>query len=475
MEDELIRTVDYGLSLGASYVEIRGEELMETSLEIEDERVRAVKQGVDRGFSIRVISSGAWGFASTSSLERLREACTSAVKLATAASRAVKESVELADVEASVDRVYVKADENPADVEIDDKIEMFLKLGRAIFSSSDRIKSFNFSYSDVYGKKWYFNSDGARIVQDVLYVWGRAVATAKEGSIYATYREELGSIKGFKVWRENPPDELAERISRALLEQLDAVTPKGGVFPVVMGPNVTGVLVHEAFGHLAEADSALAGGLLLCKLGEKVASPLVNIFDDATIEGGFGSFRYDDEGVKAQKSVIVKEGRVVGLMYDRETAAKIQKMVDRLHLKVDEEFNTKPTGNARAESFRVPPLVRMRNTCIAPGDWTLEEMIEDLSFGYLLESFRGGQANLDGTFQVGVQRAYEVVNGEVGRPVRNLSISGNTLETLMHVDAVGNDFKLNVGWCGKGQTVNVGDGGPHIRCSRMLVGGMRVE
>jgi len=475
MEDELVRTVDYGLSLGASYVEIRGEELMEASLEIEDERVRIVEQGVDRGFSVRVISGGAWGFASTSSLERLRDACRSAVKLASAASRAVKEKVELAEVKTSVDRVHVKPDENPANVGVDEKIEMFLELGRAILSFNDRIKSFNFNYSDVYGRKWYFNSDGTRIVQDVLYVWGRAVATAREGDVYAAYREELGSVKGFKVWRENPPGELAEKISHALLEQLEAATPRGGIFPVVMGPNVTGVLVHEAFGHLAEADSALAGGLLLHKLGERVASPLVNIFDDATIEGGFGSFKYDDEGVRAQRSIIVKEGRVVGLMYDRETAAKIQEMINKHHLKVCEGFNTEPTGNARAEGFRVPPLVRMRNTCIASGDWTLEEMIEDLSFGYLLESFRGGQANLDGTFQVGVQKAYEIVDGEVGRPVRNLSISGNTLETLMHVDAVGNDFKLNVGWCGKGQTVNVGDGGPHIRCSRMLVGGMKLE
>ncbi|MBS7287229.1 MAG: TldD/PmbA family protein [Candidatus Freyarchaeota archaeon] len=475
MEDELSKAVEYGLSIGASYVEVRGEELAETSLEIEDKRVRAVRQGVDRGFSVRVIAGGAWGFASTSSPDRLREACRVAVRMALAASRAVKEKVKLADVKVFADNVHVKPDENPADLGIDEKIDFFLELGKATLSFDSRIKSFNFSYSDVYGVKWYFNSEGARIFQDVLYVWGRAVATAKEGDIYAAYREELGSIRGFGVWRENPPGELADKISHALLEQLEAVTPRGGLFPVIMGPNVTGVLVHEAFGHLAEADLALAGGLLLDKLGERVASPLVNIFDDASIEGGFGSFKYDDEGVRARRSIIVREGVVVGLMYDRETSAKIQSMAGKLQVKVGDELDVEPTGNARAEDFRVPPLIRMRNTCIAPGDWTLEEMMEDVSFGYLLESFRGGQANLDGTFQVGVQRAYEVVDGEVGRPVRNLSISGNTLETLMHVDAVGCDFKLNVGWCGKGQTVNVGDGGPHIRCSKMLVGGGKVE
>lgn len=471
MEDELAKAVDHGLTMGASYVEIRGEEIAETSVSVEDKQVRAVKQGVDRGFAVRVVADGAWGFASTSSVERLREACESAVKMAKAASRAVRDKVKLADVKTFTDNVRLVPDENPADVGIDEKIGLFLELASETFAFDKRIRSFNLSYSDVYGRKWFFNSEGARIVQEVLYVWGKAVVTAREGDIYAAYREEIGSLKGFKVWRKNTPSELAEKIARAVVEQLEAATPKGGVFPVVMGPNVTGVLVHEAFGHLAEADLALAGGLLLDKLGERVASPLVNIFDDASIEGGFGNFKYDDEGVRARKCSIVKEGRVVGLMYDRETAARIQGMVDKLSARVGEEFNVEPTGNARAESFRVPPLVRMRNTYIAPGDWTLEEMVEEVSFGYLLESFRGGQANLDGTFQVGVQRAYEIVNGEIGRPVRNLSISGNTLETLMHVDAVGRDFGLNVGWCGKGQTVNVGDGGPHIRCSRMLVGG----
>ncbi len=472
MEDEVAGAIEACLSMGATFAEVRGEELVETSLQIEDERVKAVKQGVNHGFSVRVIVEGAWGFASTSSLKRLKNACKVAVKMAKAASRAVKSKVKLAEVKPLRDRVCVKPDESPTDVDISEKLGIFLELGKVVLSFNERIKSFNFSYSDVCGRKVYFNSEGAKIFQDVLYVWGSALATAREGDVQAAYREELGSIKGFKVWRENPPGDLGERIASSLIEQLEAVTPRGGVFPVVMGSNVTGVLAHEAFGHLAEADVTLAGGLLLSKLGKEVASPLVSIFDDGTIEDGFGSFKYDDEGVKSRKTPIVMNGRVVGLMYDREMAAKVQVMVDEWRL---EEFNVEPTGNARAETFRVPPLIRMRNTYIVPGDWTLEEMLEEISFGYLLESFRGGQANLDGTFQVGVQKAYEIVDGEIGKPVRNLSISGNTLETLMHIDAVGRDFKLSAGWCGKGQTAPVGDGGPHVRCSKMLVGGMRIE
>ena len=475
MEDTLTKLVDYGLKLGAEYVEVRCEELFETTMHIEDERVESVRQGVDRGFSIRVLARGAWGFASTNSSDRLQDACKSAVKMASAVSSSVREKVELAEVRTYHDRVMVKPDVNPADIGVDEKIRLFLEASESAFKTDSRVKSFTFDYADIYGKKWYFNSDGAELTQDVLYVWGRALATAREGDIYVSYREELGSTAGFKLWQETPPQELGEKMAGYLLEQLGAAPPKGGAFPVVLGPNVTGVLAHEAFGHLAEADLTLAGGLLLSKLGDKVASPLVTICDDGTIKNGFGSFKYDDEGVRTQKTIIVKEGRVVGLMYDRERAAKIRKMSRRLGLEREEEFGMEPTGNARAESFRVPPLIRMRNTYFEPGDWRLEEMVEDLSFGYLMESFRGGQANLDGTFQVGIQRAYEIVNGEVGRPVRNASISGNTLETLLHVDAVGRDFALNAGRCGKGQTVYVGDGGPHIRCRQMIVGGAKIE
>jgi TldD protein len=106
-----------------------------------------------------------------------------------------------------------------------------------------------------------------------------------------------------------------------------------------------------------------------------------------------------------------------------------------------------------------------------PRDYSFDELLEDIQFGYYLKSFRGGQANLNGVFQVGIQEAYEIVKGELGKPVRNASISGNTLETLLKVDAVGKDFELWPGRCGKGQTAFVCDGGPHIRVKEVLMGG----
>jgi TldD protein len=245
-------------------------------------------------------------------------------------------------------------------------------------------------------------------------------------------------------------------VAKRVVEQLKAKTPRGRAFPAVIGPNVVGVFIHEAMGHLAEADLTLSGSVLYDKLGKQIASEAVTVYDDGTVEGAFGSFRYDDEGVRTQKTALIDKGTLTGLMHNRETAHKL---------------NMKPTGNARAEDFRFEPIIRMRNTYLAAGDSSFEELIEDIDFGYYLKSFRGGQANLDGTFQVGIQEAYEIVKGQIGEPVRSASISGNTLETLHRVDAVGRDFELWPGRCGKGQTAFICDGGPHIRVGEVTIGG----
>jgi TldD protein len=258
------------------------------------------------------------------------------------------------------------------------------------------------------------------------------------------------------LFDKETPELLGEKLAKRAIQQLEAKQPKGGKFPVVLGPNVVGVFVHEAFGHLAEADLALSGGVLMNNLGKKIASDLVTFYDDGTINGAFGSFKYDDEGVRTKKTLLINDGVVSGLMHNLETA---------------ERFNAEPTGNARAEDFRVEPIIRMRNTFMAPRDQSFEELVETVPFGYYFKSFRGGQANVDGTFQVGIQEGYEIVNGEIGEPVRDASISGNTLETLLKVDAVGKDFELGAGRCGKGQTAFVCDGGPHIRVKEVTVGG----
>ena len=459
LKDELYKVIEYGRGLGAEYAEVRAEKIFRTSLTTKDGKVEAAREGLDYGAAVRVLVNGAWGFSTVSSLDpkRLSEAIEKACSMAKSAASKLKAPIKLAEVKTIEDKVYAKPQKDPREISIEDKMNTILNLDKTVFDYDSRVKSCTIDYLDMSGTCYFINSDGTYIEQDKLYVWSRILATAKEGNILTYGREEIGSTAGFEVFDEQPPEKIGNLVAKRIIEQLKAKTPKGGKFPAVIGPNVIGVFIHEAFGHLAEADLTISGSVLADKFGKKIASDKVNVYDDGTIEGAFGSFKYDDEGIPAQKTLLIKEGVVTGLMTDRETAKKL---------------GLPPSGNARAESFRHRPIIRMRNTYLAPGDHSFEELLEGIKFGYYLKSFRGGQANLDGTFQVGIQEAYEIINGEIGEPVRNLSMSGNTLETLLKVEAVGKDFELWPGRCGKdGQTAFVCDGGPHTRVKEVIIGG----
>ncbi len=443
---------------GAQYAEARAQKLYKTSLTLKEERVEAAKQGIESGVAIRVLVGGAWGFASVGSMEDaiLDGAVSDACRMAKLASTRLKIPIKLADAKVVEDKVVSKPKKNPTDIQMEDKIKTVLAINKTSLAFDRRIKSCGVDYLDLTGTSFFVNSDGTSIEQDKMYVWSRITASAKSKDIFTFSREEIGSSAGYELFDEQPPEELGKKVAKRAVDQLTAKNPKGGNFPVVLGPNVVGVFVHEAFGHLAEADLALSGGVLANNLGKKIGSDLVTFYDDGTLEGSFGAFKYDDEGVPSQKTLLIKDGVVTGLMHNRDTAHK---------------FNAQPTGNARAEDFRVEPIIRMRCTYMAPRDQTLEELIKGVKNGYYFKSFRGGQANLDGTFQVGIQEGYEIKNGEVGDAVRNASISGNTLETLHKVDGVGKDFLIDPGRCGKGQTAFICDGGPHMRLSEVTVGG----
>ena len=458
MKDFLNKLNSTAISLGAEYAEARALRLTKTSLTLKEEQVEAAKQGIESGVAVRVLVNGAWGFASAGSLEpvTLDNAVLSACRMAKLASTRLKIPIKLAPVKVIEDRVVAKPKKDPSHVSMEEKIQTALKINRSSIGFDSRVKSCGMDYLDLTGNSFFVNSEGTSIEQDKLYVWARITATARTNGVFTFSREEIGSTAGYELFDEQIPEELGKKVAARAVQQLTAKPPKGGKSPVVLGPNVVGVFVHEAFGHLAEADLALSGGLLASNMGKKIGSSLVTFYDDGTLLGSFGAFKYDDEGVPTQKTLLIKDGIVTGLMHNRDTANK---------------FNTNPTGNARAEDFRVEPIIRMRCTYMAPQDQTLEELFEGIKFGYYFKSFRGGQASLDGTFQVGIQEGYEIINGEIGAPIRDASISGNTLETLHKVDAVGRDFVLDPGRCGKGQTAFICGGGPHIRLSEVVVGG----
>src|SRR4030042_2691256 len=318
---------------GAEYAETRAQKLYKTMLTLKEDRVEAAKHGIEKGVALRVLVNGAWGFASVGFLnaETLTSAVFDACKMAKMASTRLKTPIKLAETKIVKDRVRMKPKKNPSAISMEDKINTALKINKTILGYDKRIKSCTVDYLDLTGTNHFVNSEGTRIEQDKLYVWARITATAASKGVYTFSREEIGSTAGYEVFDTEPPEMIGEKVEKRAVEQLDAKPPKGGKSPVVLGPNVVGVFVHEAFGHLAEADLALSGGGLANHLGKKIASDVVTFYDDGTIDGAFGSFKYDDEGVRTQKTLLIKDGVVSGLMHKLEPAQK---------------FNAEPTGNA---------------------------------------------------------------------------------------------------------------------------------
>jgi TldD protein len=452
--DRLIKVFSEESSrLGVDYADLRIERVRFNRIELR-EGVLTTVSGMDYGLAVRVYHNGAFGFAFSSVLnvESIRRALANAYSMAKSARSKLPKPFLFESAESYYEHPVHESIEN---VPIDTKARDLLELDK-LLSEKPFVRSRTVYYYEAVEERYYASTEDRRLGERRELVYIAASVFGQQEGVRGSSIVTNGTIKGYYLWRKMSIEEFAEKALQRLESQLKAKPPKSGNFPVVLAPETVGVFVHEAFGHLAEADLVAAGSALQGKKGQEVAAPIVTIVDDPSIDDGFGTLRYDDEGVKTAKAVIVENG------------VHKQVMTDRVHATLlDEE----PTGNARAESFRYPPIVRMRNTIMLPGDATFEEMLEDIEFGYYIVSTAGGQTNLDGSFQVGVREAYEIVNGELGAPVRNLSITGNTLETLRNIDMVGKDFRLFYGRCGKGQVVFVSDGGPHVRVKKMTVGG----
>jgi TldD protein len=232
--------------------------------------------------------------------------------------------------------------------------------------------------------------------------------------------------------------------------------------PVVVGGGFGGVLFHEMTGHGLEADHVQKGASVYAgKLGERVAAPELDAFDDGRMPGEWGTDAIDDEGTPAQRTPVIHAGRITSYLYDLVRARK---------------DGVASTGNGRRESFRHLPIPRMTNTYIAPGEAKPEELIAEVERGFYAASFAGGQVDpTTGDFVFGVSEGYLIEAGEVTRPCRGATLIGNCLETLSRIDAVACDFLMKTGFCGKGgQRVPVGTGQGHVRIRELTVGGTAV-
>ncbi len=342
----------------------------------------------------------------------------------------------------------MKVKRNPFDVSFEEKLELLNGLESIIREACVSTRVY---YLENRKRFHYVDSCGSEVEYEVLRTGISIMGVGKGKSLQFLSKRQM-KVGGFEVL--DGVEEKAYEIAEILPKLVDASAPPAGEMNVVMDPSLAGVFVHEAFGHTVEADHVLQGATVLKDLlNQKVADESVTIIDDPTLPE-FGFFPFDDEGVRAEKKVIVENGVLKSFLHSRETAKKLGGKA----------------GNARSEGVETP-IVRMSNTYLAPSDYTFEELIEECGDGVYLIGSRGGETNpATGYFHFNAQYGYIVRNGEISGMIRDVSLAGNTLEILREV-RLGREIDFDPGFCGKaGQLVPVSDGSPALLC-RATVGG----
>ncbi len=437
----------------ADYIEVHLEETESSRIIYRGRTLESVNKGTSVGGNIRALVNGGWGFVSFNSLNNIPDQLESAVSQAHFVS---SNSSRLAEVKSVVDNVPASGT-NPVSIPLAEKKEVLDSYNEIIWSTPG-IQTSTIGYGDSSKKSIFFNTAGSYIEQERMDVTLRLNAVASDGNEVQQVGHSLGSKGNFSSIKGL--DSLVKEMSERAVAMLAAEQVKGDRYTVVLDPILAGVFVHEAFGHLSEADFVYENPQLteVMSLGKEFGRPELNIIDSATMPNLRGSFKYDDEGVSASKTYLIKEGKLVGRLHSRETAAKM---------------NEEPTGNARAINYRFPPIVRMTNTYIEPGNTSFSDMISDIKEGLYVKNWYGGTTSME-MFTFSGGETYMIRNGQIAEIMRPVVLTGNVFETLMNIDAIGNDLEMNQGGgCGKaGQSpLPVSNGSPHIRIQNCLIGG----
>lgn len=460
VEDLSRMMIERALKAGAHYADVRFEMSDGTSLDIRDRELKEAVKGRDDGMGMRVLYDGAWGFMATNDLVKanLKEAADRATSIAKQCALSIREPEGLAKVRPETAKVTWKPRIDPRDHSLEEKLKTLKEVDRTARSIKGVVAVTATYYDDIsdYG---FFSSEGAAIVHRMPMTSMQARIVARGRGKISSLRMRIGGTKGLEIFKTEDPVEVTADYARRAVDLLKGKKPPSGRLPLVADPDLTGVFVHEALGHACEADAIIGGDSILeGRIGESIASELVSVYDDPTKRGAFGSFPFDDEGVKARKKMLLKDGVLKCYIQTRGTAYRL---------------GARPNGGARAESYSARPLVRMSNTFMGGGDTKLEELLEGIKHGVYAKGSRGGQVDTaKGSFQFNAQEAFLIEKGEVTVPLRDLSLSGLTLQILTDVEALGKKVSVgDPGYCGKGQWVPVGDGGPHMRVKTVIVGG----
>lgn len=437
------------------YLEIRLEQSESTSISFRGHQLDAVDRNFTLAGGIRACHKGGWSFVTFNGLAELKDRIAEAISQAHLVG---KETTMLAPVEPIQDYVAVEIGRDPRGVSLAEKRRLLEGYNQLLLDFDPRIQTTMVNLRDRFGITYFANSLGTCIAQERLDVSGRFGAIAREeGSAPRQGFESVHSRTDYNIL-EGIEDQVLGAAKRAV-GQLEAKSVKGGQYTVVLDPYLAGVFIHEAFGHLSEADFVYENPRMqeLLTLGKPLAIKQLNVVDDATMPDLPGTLKYDDEGVPAQRKYLIKDGILTQRLHNRETAGKLHEA---------------PTGNARALNATYPPLVRMTNTGIEAGEHSFDDMIGDIEEGVYAVRMLGGQTNGE-MFTFAAAEGYMIRNGKIAERVTDVSLTGNVFQTLKDIEAIGNDSIYINGGCGKGgqMPLPVSVGGPHLRIKNVVVGG----
>jgi len=453
---DIVRFHEIVQKISGSYAELRLQSLNTNTISLSGKQIDTVSSGTTQTGSIRLYHKGAWSFVSFNDFDNIEYYASRALEIAGhlhyGRDSGLKKSVPVKIHRKIPQQVPLSA------ISFDEKFELASRYNE-ILRSHDKVQTTRSIYRDYEGWSLYLNSDGSEVFYEKAMCGVGLTSVAKEGAIVQPFHDSFAGYGGFEYAYGLESE--AEKIVKMSVDLLDAEQIEGGTYNIVTDPDLSGVFIHEAFGHLSEADFLYENEQMRKQMvtGRRLGIETLNVVDDGSLENKMGYIPCDDEGVAPQKTYLVKNGVLNAHLHSRETAHKMQEPL---------------TGNARAISPLAQPIVRMTNTYIENGPHSEQEIFESLGDGIYAVDMYGGQTNLE-MFTFSAVYGIEVKNGRKGRLLKNVMLSGNVFETIGSISMIGNDLKHagGLGGCGKGgqSPLPVTTGGPHLLIKNVLIGG----
>jgi TldD protein len=438
------------------YLDIRIEKTEGSSISFLGSSLEDISRAYGIGGSVRALHKGGWGFVSFNRIDDLKEKVEQAVRQAKYVGN---DKTMLAPVEPIDMVIRPSIVKDIRSIPLSDKKNLLEYYNNKMLRSAPEVQTTRITYTDSYKNIYYANSEGTFLDIEKMDAKGSFVVITREGDLVQQGSVSWGTNDDYGEV-ERIEDKIDAAVTRAL-SQLKASPVRGGKYTVILDPVLAGVFIHEAFGHLSEADSIYDNPKMkeLFVIGKRFGPDILNVVDSGIYPNQRGTHQYDDEGVPATKTYLIQNGILTGRLHSRETAAKM---------------GENPTGNARCMNYRFAPIVRMTNTYIEPGNTPFRDLIGDIKEGIYARRYYGGMTNRE-LFTFSAAEAYMIRNGKVEEPVRDVVLTGNVFETLHNVEALGD----TLGWpdggggCGKaGQfPLPVGMGGPNVKIKNVIVGG----